>query len=214
MFRLEGIEHRYAAGHGPALRLPDWAAPQGAQRLVIGPSGSGKSTLLHLLAGVLRPSRGRVVVAERDLAELGPGELDRFRGRHVGVVFQRLHLLGALSVAENLLIAQRLAGLPEDGARVASVLSALGIEALARARPARLSFGQAQRAAIGRALVNRPRLVLADEPTSALDDESCAVVLDLLLEHTRREGATLVIATHDARVRERVPEHLTLARPA
>lgn len=212
MFRLEGVQHHYHAG--PSLRLPDWSAPQGAQRLIIGPSGSGKSTLLHLLAGVLRPSRGRVVVADHDLAEFKPGELDRFRGRQVVVVFQRLHLLGALSVAENLLIAQRLAGLPEDAARVAAVLSALGIEALAGVRPRALSFGQAQRAAIGRALVNRPRLVLADEPTSALDDESCATALDLLLEHTRREGATLVIATHDGRVRERVPEQLTLARPA
>lgn len=212
MFALQDIEVRYPPEQ--RLTLPDWAAPQGGQRLLTGPSGSGKSTLLHLLAGVLRPARGRVQVADTELGALGPAELDRFRGRHIGLVFQRLHLIGALTVLENLLLAQRLAGLASDRRRACDVLAALGIEALAGTRPARLSVGQAQRAAIARAVVNRPRLLLADEPTSALDDEACAAVLALLMEHSRRNGATLLIATHDARLREHIADRLELARPA
>ena len=193
---------------------PGWSVGAGRHGLVLGPSGSGKSTLLHLVAGLLRPTRGGIRVAGRDLAGARPRELDRWRGRTVGIVLQRLHLIAALSVRDNLRLARTLAGLPEDAARVAQLLADLRLDALAGARPARLSQGEAQRVAIARAVVNRPALILADEPTSALDDASCAAVVELLLGQADASGATLVIATHDARLAPHFAQRLELpARP-
>lgn len=190
--------------------MQEWDAPQGAHWLVLGPSGSGKTTLLHILAGILKPSAGSVVVAGQDLAALSPSELDRFRGRTIGMVLQRLHLVPSLTVAENLLLAQYLAGLPQDRARVREVLERLEIADKARARPHELSFGQAQRVAVARAVVNRPLLLLADEPTSNLDDTRCAQAYGLLESQARACGATLVIATHDARIKARMSNRYEL----
>jgi putative ABC transport system ATP-binding protein len=162
----------------------------------------------------LRPSRGRVLVAGQDLGALAPAELDAFRGRNIGIVLQRLHLIRALTVTDNLRLTQSLAGLPVSTEQVNRLLSELGIAALATARPNRLSEGEAQRVAIGRAVINRPALILADEPTSALDDATCEVVLTLLRAQADASGATLLIATHDARLKPHFPHRLELpARP-
>jgi putative ABC transport system ATP-binding protein len=212
VLEIEGLVQRFGAR--TVLELPEWSVGAGRHSLVLGPSGSGKSTLLHLVAGLLRPTRGRIRVAGRDLAGARPGELDRWRGRTVGIVLQRLHLIAALSVRDNLRLARALAGLPEDAARIDQLLAELRLEGLAGARPARLSQGEAQRVAIARAVVNRPALILADEPTSALDDASCTAVLELLLRQADASGATLVIATHDARLAPHFAERLELpARP-
>ncbi len=192
------------------LELPQWRAAQGETWLVLGPSGSGKTTLLHILAGILRPSAGKVIVAGQDLAELQGDELDRFRGRHIGIVLQRLHLIGSLTVLNNLLLAQYLAGLPQDDARVREVLSNLGLGEKASSYPRELSHGQAQRVALARAVINRPQLLLADEPTSNLDDASCREAFDLLAAQAAACNATMVIATHDTRIRERVTNQLSL----
>jgi putative ABC transport system ATP-binding protein len=213
-----------AAGH-PALVLEDvakayqgrtvvavrsWAVARGQHSLILGPSGSGKSTLLHLIAGLLRPTRGRVVVAGRDLDALAQGELDAWRGRTIGIVLQRLHLIPALTVRDNLRLARSLARLPPDVKRIDALLADLGLAARAGARPSRLSQGEAQRVAIARAVVNRPTLILADEPTSALDDANCAAVLALLCAQAETSGATLVIATHDVRLQPHFRHRLEL----
>jgi putative ABC transport system ATP-binding protein len=212
VLEIEGLVQRFGAR--TVLDLAEWSVGAGRHSLVLGPSGSGKSTLLHLVAGLLRPTRGRIRVAGRDLAGARPGELDRWRGRTVGIVLQRLHLIAPLSVRDNLRLARALAGLPEDAARIDQLLAELRLEGLAHARPARLSQGEAQRVAIARAVVNRPALILADEPTSALDDASCTAVLELLLRQADASGATLVIATHDARLAPHFAERLELpARP-
>jgi len=187
-----------------------WQAEQGAHWLVLGPSGSGKSTLLHVLAAILRPTGGNVVVAGQDLGVLKPADLDRFRGRHIGIVMQRLHLIGSLTVMNNLLLAQYLAGVTQDRSRVREVLVSLDLADKADAYPHELSFGQAQRVAVARAVVNRPQLLLADEPTSNLDDERCMQALELLQTQARSCEATLVIATHDQRIRARIPDHFEL----
>ena len=188
---------------GLTIELGDWRAEAGERWLLAGPSGSGKTTAIHLLAGVLKPSEGRVTVCGQDLAALGEAALDRFRGRHVGIVFQRLHLIGALDVRRNLALAQSLAGLPVDDARIDEVLERLALAGKAAARPAALSGGEAQRAAIARAVLNRPALLLADEPTASLDDANAARVLDLLFAEAQACGATLVVASHDARAAAR-----------
>ncbi len=176
----------------------------------MGLQGSGKTTLLHVLAGILRPSAGSASIAGQDFSALSAAELDRFRGRNIGIVLQRLHLLPSLTVAQNVQLAQYLAGLPQDVGRVHEVLAGLDLADKADVRPHALSHGQAQRAAIARAVVNRPRLLLADEPTSNLDDARCTQALDLLLSQAAACGATLVIATHDQRVKARVANHFQL----
>lgn len=208
MFAIQQLKHSYGAQE--VLRVEAWSAPQGEQWLMLGPSGSGKTTLLHVLAGILRPSAGSTSIAGQDLHALSAAELDRFRGRNIGIVLQRLHLLPSLTVAENVQLAQFLAGLPQDHARVHEVLAGLDLTDKADVRPHELSHGQAQRAAIARAVVNRPRLLLADEPTSNLDDARCAQALDLLLSQAAACGATLVIATHDQRVKARIANHFQL----
>jgi ABC-type lipoprotein export system ATPase subunit len=208
MFELTGIEHRY--GTTRVLDVPAWRAQSGDAWLLAGPSGSGKSTLLHILAGLTRPSAGRVVVAGTDVGALSTYALDRWRGRTVGLVPQRLHLIGAVRVADNLRLAQTLAGLPVDEARIVALLEAVQIADLKHRYPRELSQGQAQRVAIARAVVNRPALLLADEPTANLDDVHAAAALELLRTQALEAGATLVVASHDARVRPLLPHAFTL----
>ena len=208
MFALHDVSHAYAGTE--ALRVPAWQAEQGAHWLLLGPSGSGKTTLLHVLAGILRPGAGSVSVAGQALAALSSAELDRFRGRNIGIVLQRLHLIASLTVMHNLLLAQQLAGMPQDRARAREALAGVGMDGRASAYPHQLSHGQAQRVAVARAVVNRPRLLLADEPTSNLDDTHCGQALYLLEAQAHACGATLVIATHDQRIRARISRHYQL----
>jgi putative ABC transport system ATP-binding protein len=139
-----------------------------------------------------------------------PRELDRFRGQHVGIVLQRLHLVPSLTVRDNVLLAQYFSGLPQDHGRVREVLDDLGLATKAAAYPHELSFGQAQRVAVARAVVNRPTLLLADEPTSNLDDTRCVQTLDLLESQARACSATLLIATHDQRIKARMRKQYSL----
>jgi len=209
MFLVQNLKHAYNGTE--VLSVAAWQADQGAQWLVLGPSGSGKSTLLHILAGILKPTAGSVSIAGQDLTALKPAELDRFRGQRIGIVLQRLHLVQSLTVMNNLLLAQYLAGLPQDGTRVREVLASLDVGEKAGAYPHELSFGQAQRVAVARAVVNRPKLLLADEPTSNLDDERCAQAYGLLESQARACDATLVVATHDQRIKARMRNHYVLA---
>ena len=208
MIAVRGLTHRYGAVE--ALRLPEWKVAQGERWLVLGPSGCGKSTLLHVLAGLVRPTDGDVEVAGESLRRLDGARLDRWRGSTVGIVLQALHLVKHLSVRDNLRLAQYLAHTPQDDARIADTLGALGVAEMAARPPSELSQGEQQRVAIARAVVNRPKLLLADEPTANLDDAAAAKVVDLLSEQAARHGATLVVATHDARVKGKFRERLEL----
>jgi putative ABC transport system ATP-binding protein len=208
MISVRALAHRYGAAE--ALRLPQWQVAQGERWLVLGASGSGKTTLLHILAGLVRPSEGDVSVFHTDILSLSGNRLDAWRGANVGIVLQALHLVKHLSVRDNLRLAQYLARLPQDDVRVADTLGALGIADKAGRKPAQLSQGEQQRVAIARAVVNRPRLLLADEPTANLDDTAAASVVELLSEQAGRYGATLVVATHDARVKGKFRERLEL----
>ena len=212
MVEVEALRH----GHGTrnVLDIQAWRVDAGERCLVVGPSGSGKSTLLHLLAGLATPRTGTIRVAGHDLGGLSPALRDRFRGRSIGLVLQSFHLLDTLSVFDNVRLARHLAGLPEDRARCRRVLEDLAVAEFGDARPSTLSHGQAQRVALARAVVNRPDVLLADEPTSSLDDESCERVAALIDAEAARNGATLVVATHDARLRGRFDQRLALDTPA
>ena len=207
MIAVSGLAHRY--GPAQALRLPEWNVAQGERWLVLGASGSGKTTLLHALAGLIRPSEGRIEVAGRDLRAISGSELDRWRAATVGIVLQALHLLKHLTVRDNLRLAQYLARAPQDDARIAEALGTLGVADKASRKPSELSQGEQQRVAIARAVLNRPKLLLADEPTANLDDAAAASVVDLLAK-AAGYGATLVVATHDARVKQRFEKTLSL----
>jgi putative ABC transport system ATP-binding protein len=208
MISVRGLAHRYGAAD--ALRLGEWTVAQGERWLVLGPSGCGKTTLLHVLAGLIRPTAGEVEVSGEKLGRLDGARLDRWRATTVGIVLQALHLVKHLSVRDNLRLAQYLARVPQDEQRIADALAALAVADKAERRPAELSQGERQRVAIARAVVNRPKLLLADEPTANLDDGAAAKVVDLLSEQAARHGATLVVATHDARVKGKFRERLEL----
>ncbi len=199
VLKTKNLTYQYA-GAAP-LQFPDLSVAAGTSCLLLGPSGSGKSTWLHLLGGVLTPTAGTASLGDTPYSELRGGALDRFRGRNIGIVFQRAYFLEALSVEENLAIARHTAGLPPDKDLLARTLAAMSIEKYARRAPRRLSVGEQQRVTIARALVNQPRLLLADEPTSALDGKNAATVSKLLCDRARELGAALVVVTHDERIR-------------
>lgn len=206
----------FAHPQSSPLRFPDVAVPQGGTLLLRGPSGSGKSTWLALVAGLLTPAEGEVVVAGQAVHALAGTARDRWRARTLGFLPQKLFLSEALSVADNLALVFFAAGLPVDRGAVDRALAALDLSALAGRRPSQLSGGQAQRVALARALLLQPRLLLVDEPTASLDDEACTAALDLLRRCAAGAGATLVVSTHDARVVQALPaaQTLRLAREA
>jgi len=192
---------------GLTVALERLSLPTGTLAALVGPSGCGKSTALDLIAATLRPDRAdRLAVVGQDLAVLWQeddvGALTAWRAKAIGYVLQTGGLLPALSVRENIRLSRRLLGMagPGDEARIAE---RLGIAPLLDRYPASLSIGERQRAAIGRALVHEPALVLADEPTAALDPARGAEVMGLLVELTRERGASLLIVTHDADLAER-----------
>ena len=168
---------------------------------IMGPSGCGKSTFVHLLAGLLTPDRGSIEILGQNLSLLNESARDRYRGQHIGFIFQRFHLFPALSVWDNLLLAQRLSREIRDTTHLGSLLKQLDIAELMHRRPDQLSHGQAQRIAVARALAHSPSLVIADEPTSALDDKNARDTLALLRSESERAGAALMIVTHDDRAR-------------
>lgn len=200
MISTRQLVYRYAKG--PELRFEDLDVAQGGVLLLRGASGSGKSTWLALAAGLLVPAEGDVTVAGQSLKALGKVAGDAWRAATIGFLPQKLHLSAALTVHGNLAMAQWAAGRPADEGRIAEALAALDVQALAQRKPAQLSGGQAQRVALARAVLLKPKVILADEPTASLDDEAAAASLALLRATARQQGATLVIATHHARVAE------------
>ena len=208
---IRGLKAGY--GSEAVISLSSLQIEKGAHTLLLGPSGCGKTTLLNVIAGIAVPMAGHVNVNGTALETLGTGERDRFRGRNIGVVMQRLHLISALSIYQNLRLAQALAG-AVDKVRISRAVEALGISDKLDRYPRELSQGEAQRVAIARAVVNRPVLILADEPTSALDDANCLAALDLLFEQSAACDATLIVATHDQRIKARFKHMVSLvARP-
>lgn len=207
---LQTIDLQYAYTGGQILRFPNIQLRKGEHWLLLGPSGSGKTTCLHLLGGLLSPQSGSVRIGDTPLEILSSRALDQFRGTNIGIIFQKAHFISALTVQENLLLAQQLAGKQPDKARISDLLDRLGLGHKLKAKPAALSAGEQQRVAIARALINRPMLILADEPTSALDDGNAQEVANLLEEQAAEVQATLLIVTHDNRLKNRFPQQIAL----
>jgi len=199
LLRLEGVRKGFRRGREEVVALDgvDLCLDAGAFTALVGPSGSGKSTLLHLAGGLDKPDAGRILLDDRDLSTLSAGERAQLRRRQVGFVFQFFHLIPTLTVAENVELPLVLDGARTRNGRVGDLLGRVGLSHRADHLPGELSGGEMQRAAIARALVARPRLLLADEPTGNLDSATGAEILDLLCRQVSEEGTALLIVTHD-----------------
>lgn len=207
---IEARGLRFAYEGGSDIPFPDLCFGEGEHWLITGPSGSGKTTLLHLLAGLRQPTSGSIHIDGDETSAMSNKKLDHFRGQQIGIVFQTSHFVSALTIAENLDLARFLAKKPRDKERIDTLLSRLGLEDKANKKPHELSVGEQQRAAIARAMVNKPAVVLADEPTASLDDENCKKMIDLLRSECDAAGSTLVIVTHDQRIKDLIPKVVEL----
>lgn len=211
LLRFEGVSKRFHRGTEEVVALDDvdLVVEAGEFVALIGPSGSGKSTLLHLAGGLDQPDAGRILLGDRDLAALSIGERAKLRRREVGFVFQFFHLIPTLTVRENVELPLMLDGVKSNG-RTADLLDRVGIAHRAEHLPGELSGGELQRAAIARALVAGPEIILADEPTGNLDSATSQAVLTLLAEQVTESGAALVMVTHDRDVAAQAPRAHTL----
>jgi putative ABC transport system ATP-binding protein len=208
MLISQSVQFSYAKGE--TFQFPDVHCLPTSPLLILGHSGKGKTTLLHVLGGLLRPQAGSIRIGETDITRLSDSKLDAFRGQKIGIVFQQSHFVAAVSVQENLLLAPAMAGLKADKKQATELLARLNLANKANARPAQLSVGQRQRAAIARALMCRPSVILADEPTSALDDENATEVITLLRESALASNAALIIVTHDSRLKSVIENSVML----
>ncbi len=192
------------------LTFPDIHCESGEHWLLLGQSGSGKTTLLHLLGGLLQPQSGSIRVGSTEIQSLSSAMLDRFRGKNIGIIFQKPHFISALTVEENMQIAQYLANETQDKNRVKALLESLNLGHKLKSKTSELSEGEKQRVSIARALINHPAVILADEPTSALDDVNCEEVVNLLENQAKEQNSTLIIVTHDTRLKSHFNNQITL----
>src|SRR5437899_302115 len=199
MISLRGLGMRLESGGRAVDVLTDVSleVPAGQFVAIAGPSGSGKSTLLGLIAGLDQPTGGRIEVAGVTISGLDEDALARFRGDHVGYVFQSFHLIPTLTALENVAVPLELAGQGDADARAAALLTEVGLAERAHHYPVQLSGGEQQRVAVARAVALDPGLLLADEPTGNLDSATGVQIIELLLALNRRRGSTLVLVTHD-----------------
>lgn len=210
---VEAVDLELAYGQTPALRGMDLVIGCGETVALMGPSGSGKSTVMHCVAGILKPDAGRLHVLGQDLGAMSRTELARFRLENIGLVFQLGELVSELTLEENVVLPLQLLGRSRDAARreAMEMLERLGVADVAARRAGEVSGGQAQRAAVARALAPCPELVLADEPTGSLDSVAADAVMQALTQTARDLGATLMVVTHDHRVAAYLDRHITVA---
>jgi putative ABC transport system ATP-binding protein len=204
------VEHQTSTGPVRALNGVSFAVDSGSSVAITGPSGGGKSTLLGVIGGLARPTSGSVRIGDSEISQLSERDRSDFRRAHVGFVYQADNLLPFLTLLENVGLQLALNGTPSGTGRSLAVLASLGLAGLAYRLPDHLSGGQRQRAAVARAIVHQPAIILADEPTGALDAANAVGVIDLLLGMQREIGATLIMVTHDREAAGRLDRQIHL----
>jgi putative ABC transport system ATP-binding protein len=212
--RLENLKKRYVAPDGsavPVIDVESFDLADGEQVALVGGSGTGKTTLLHLIAGILAPDSGRIVISGVDVAQLAEAQRDVFRGQCIGYVFQTHHLLPGFTALENVLLGMSFTGRPHDPQWARHLLEEVGLADRLNYKPDKLSVGQQQRVAVARALANRPKLVLADEPTGALDPRNAQSVLELIRKLCVEVGAGLLLVSHDPAISSQLSRAVSLA---
>ena len=205
MLIVKGIGFQYDEKN--KFNIPDISLNAGEDLLILGQSGSGKTTLLNIIGGLLQPHSGEVIINNTSIYQLKGAALDKFRGNHIGIVFQKPHILSALTVRENLQLAAYFAKGKEND-KIDFILKELNIDPKAEAKISTLSEGEAQRVSIARALVNTPKVILADEPTSSLDDVNAEKVITLLQAQAKKLSAVLIVVTHDQRVKKHISNQI------
>ena len=205
--RIRNLVIQFPGMSKPLLEIEDRAISPGSRLLIRGPSGTGKTSLLHIMAGLLDPHRGEVAVNGTQVGRLSEGERCAWRRESVGLVFQRLNLLGHLTALENVLLGSP--GASGSREKALAALKRLGVDQLVHTLAYNLSLGEQQRVAVARVTARAPRLILADEPTSSLDAANAQSVVEALLETAGKNG-TLIVATHDDRVQSHFSEIWTL----
>jgi len=191
----------FSYGSDQHFQFPDIDCHGGQTLLVTGNSGTGKTTLLHLLSGLLKPESGEILINNQDIHQLNASKQDAFRGNSVGMVLQKSFFIEALSVLDNVVLASWIAKGRKAKREALEILNNLGLKDHVHKLPSQLSIGQQQRVNIARALINNPSVILADEPTSSLDDDNASIVARLLSDLTKEYQSSLVIVTHDQRLK-------------
>lgn len=208
MISTSGITFSYSKDQ--LFHMPDLYCEAGSTILITGDSGKGKTTYLHILAGLLKPKTGEILIDKVNMVALSESKSDKFRGKNIGLVLQKSHFVASLTVLENLEMASWLATGKKNTSRAKELLEKLDIANQANKLPNQLSIGQQQRVSIARALMNGPKVLLADEPTSSLDDKNAEKVIQLLTDLSKEYEAALVIVTHDARIKEKFTNKITM----
>ena len=178
--------------------------------LILGESGIGKTTLLHLLAGILTPKKGEIVVNNENITNLNSKKLDVYRGKNIGLIFQKTVAISSLSVFENIEARLFFSKIADKKSSVLEILEQLDLTAVQHQKPNTLSQGQLQRLGIALGVIHQPKIILADEPTSSLDDKNCDLVIDLLKKQAEKANANLIIITHDQRIKKLFAKKLVL----
>lgn len=211
MIKTHNLVFSYSSGpEASSFLFPDITCDTNETLLILGQSGKGKTTLLHLLALLLKPVSGEILVEGTPVQHFSAGEAAKIRAEKIGIVYQKAHFVTALNVMDNLLLANYLSNRPQDRKKAAFLAGELGFSDHLSKKTYQLSQGEQQRVSIARALMNSPSVILADEPTASLDDVNCEKVVRLLKEQSSRLGAALVVVTHDQRLRSEFANSISL----
>jgi ABC-type lipoprotein export system ATPase subunit len=208
MLTAEPLSFSY--DQGLTLHFPRVDLTSNDSLIILGSSGSGKSTWLHLLCGQLMPLSGKVLLDGKNLKEIPKGKLDKFLAERIGLIFQKNHFIDYLTIGEQLALRLKLAGMSKTNQEIISFMDSLGVKNHFSSFPEKMSVGELQRASIARALISDPKIVFADEPTSALDDSNAESVMNILENACKNQGASLVIVTHDQRIKNRFSNQVVL----
>lgn len=206
---LNDVKFQWPKASAPCLHIQDWKVLKGERVFLYGPSGSGKSTLLNIIAGIHTPQYGEVDILGTQMFRLNRRQRDRFRARHIGVIFQQFNLIPYLSLQDNISLGQQFAGKPENRERLKRLLSELNLDQLpADQQVNQLSVGQQQRVAVARALYHQPEFIIADEPTSALDEGNRNGFIEMLLKQVAQTSSTLLFVSHDRTLAQHFDRHI------
>lgn len=217
LLHLENIEKTFRDPDGNAAAsvfVPSLQLDAGEMMILEGPSGSGKTTVLHMISGLLQPDEGDIFFDGESVSSYTPRERDAWRAENIGYIFQKLNLLDALTVEENILLAEKWRHEKQSGAlqRASELLEQVGLKGKKHMKPYKLSLGEQQRVALLRAVFNTPRLLLADEPTASLDRHNTDMVLELLQQLCRQYGIALLLSTHDEYVKSKFSLRYSLVK--
>ena len=207
---LQTANVTFSYQNNASFNFPNIELKNNEHILILGESGIGKTTLLHLLAGILSPKEGDIVINNENISNLNSKKLDVYRGKNIGLIFQKTVAISSLTVFENIEARLFFSKIPNQKSAIKEILEQLDLTAVQHQKPNTLSQGQLQRLGIALGVIHQPKIILADEPTSSLDDKNCDLVIDLLKNQAKKSDANLIIITHDQRIKNSFDNTLVL----